>query len=94
MFRNFNKFKSTKYWNQNMHMGYGTFLPKPPQKPEDDLIMGLLLAGLGATCGWSMWTDKKDIYTQCEKNTRFLSTILTGVTLTGAAGYIVKYIRR
>ena len=94
MFRNFNKFKSSKYWNQNMHMGYGTFLPRPPQKPEDDLIMASLLAVLGVSCGYSLWSDKKLEYSQYEANTRFMSSILTGLSLSGTITYVIKYMRR
>lgn len=94
MFRNFTKFKYNKYWNQSTHMGYGTYLPKPPQKPEDDLIMGLLLAGLGTSCGYSLWVDKKDNYSQHESNSRFFTSVLTALTMSGSAAYIIKYIRR
>lgn len=92
MFRNL--FKYNKSWNQSTHMGYATYLPKPPQKPEDDLIIAFLLAGLGTSCGYSLWVEKKKIYEQWEKNSRFLSSILTGLSLSGSAAYIIKYIRR
>ena len=92
MFRNLLKFN--KNWNQSTHMGYATYLPKPPQKPEDDLIMAVLLAGLGTSCGYSLWSEKKLNYSQCETNTRYLSSILTGLSMSGSVAYIVKYMRR
>ncbi len=94
MFRNLTKFKYNKYLNQSTHMGYGTFLPKPPQKPEDDLVMGLLLAGLASSCGYSLWSERKSQYTQNEANTQCLTSLLTGISFAGSAAYIIKYIRR
>ncbi len=94
MFRNLTKFNTNKYYNNSLQMRYGTFLPRPPQKPEDDLIMAFLLAGLGTSCGWLIVSDKKPIYTQNETNSRFFAYTLSGLSLSGAIGYFIKYARR
>ena len=75
-------------------MCYGTYFPRPPQKPDDDLVMAFLLAGLGTSCGYSMWSEKKPIYSQSEFNSRIITSISTGISFSGAVGYLIKYIRR
>ena len=93
MFRNYNKFKYNLS-KPSTHMGYASYLTKRPRKPDDDLIMGVLLAGLGTCTGWSLWSEKKNLKSQYMYDNMVLSTILSGVSITGSVAYIIKYVRR
>lgn len=94
MLRNFTKFKYNKSWNQSTRTRYSSYLPQSPQDPDDDLIMGILLAGLGTSYGWTLWSEKKDKKVKYMSDHKMLSSVVTGTSLLGSIVYIIKYIRR
>jgi hypothetical protein len=64
---------------------YVTFQPNLPKKPNNYLIIGLLLAGIGIYYGKSLLFD--DV-----KNT--FNYIVTGFSMSGSLIFILRHIRR
>ena len=64
---------------------YTTIQPNLPKKPNNDLIIGLLLAGIGIYYGKPLLFD--DV-----KNT--FNYIVTGFSMSGSIIFILRHIRR
>jgi len=69
-------------------------MPKPPQKPEDELIMAFLLAGIGSSCSYSLWKDRYNIFSKYNANSKLLAFTITGVSFSSSIYYFIKYLRR